>query len=175
MEIIQTNNSNYRNSIIELYIEAFSIGKSQQHIDLEELNKYVDSILKNGYANISFEKETVTGAILLCPLSFDKALPIEIKDNFDIEKCLYVAEMMVTEKVRGQGIGKQLMTAFFDTVDTARYSDAFIRVWDKNIPAISLYRKMGFEPIATIEQTKTKADESGTFVMQKIYLHKKLD
>jgi diamine N-acetyltransferase len=175
MEIIQTNNSYYRTSIIELYIEAFSTGQSQQHIDLEELNQYVDAILKDGYAIIATEKETVIGAILLCPLSFDNVLPTEIKANFDIEKCLYIAEMMVTEKVRGQGIGKQLMIAFFDYVDKTRYSDAFIRVWNENIPAISLYEKMGFEPIATIEQTKTKADESGTFVMQKIYLHKKLD
>lgn len=175
MEIFQTNNFNFRTLIIELYIEAFSTGQSQQHIDLEELNKYVDAILKDGYAIIATEKETVAGAILLCPLSFDKILPKDIKATFDIEKCLYVAEMMVTEKARGQGIGKQLMTAFFDAVDKNSYSDVFIRVWNENIPAISLYKKMGFEPIATIEQTKIKADESGTFVMQKIYLHKKLD
>jgi len=34
---------------------------------------------------------------------------------------------------------------------------------------------MGFEPVGNIEQTKKKADGSETFVMQKIYLHKKLN
>jgi ribosomal protein S18 acetylase RimI-like enzyme len=175
MEIIQTNNSEYRNQLIDLYIEAFSTGQSQQYIDTEELDQYIDLILKNGYAVLALEKENVTGAILGCPLSFDKALPAAVSDNFEVDKCLYVAEMMVAEKVRGQGIGKQLMAAFFEGIDKNSYSDVFIRVWDENIPAISLYKKMGFEPVATIEQTKIKADGSGTFVMQKIYLHKKLD
>jgi GNAT superfamily N-acetyltransferase len=175
MEIIQTNNSEYRNQLIDLYIEAFSTGQSQQYIDTEELEQYIDSILNAGYAVLALEKGNITGAMLLCPLSLDKALPASISDNFDGEKCLYVAEMMVTEKVRGQGIGKQLMAAFFDKIDKNSYSDVFIRVWDENIPAISLYKKMGFEPVAAIDQTKTKADGSGTFVMQKIYLHKKLD
>ena len=82
---------------------------------------------------------------------------------------------MVAEEARGQGIGTKLLNQFFDSVDKQRYSDSFVRVWDQNIPALSLYRKMGFEPIASMEQTKIKADESGTFVMHKIYLHKKLE
>ena len=175
MEIIQTNNFEYRNQLIDLYIEAFSTGQSQQYIDTEELEQYIDLILNAGYTVLAIEKGNVTGAMLLCPLSFEKALPAAVSDNFDVDKCLYVAEMMVAEKVRGQGIGKQLMAAFFRGIDKNSYSDVFIRVWNENIPAISLYTKMGFEPVATIEQTKTKANGSGTFVMQKIYLHKKLD
>jgi len=175
MKIIQTSNSQYKADIINLYIEAFSTGQSEQYIDLDELNNYIDSILKDGYAIIATEKEMVTGAILLCPLYLDKVLPKEIKTTFDIEKCLYVAEMMVAEKVRGQGISKQLLTAFFEKVYKTRYSDVFIRVWIENIPAVNLYTKMGFQTIANIEQTKKTADGTGTFVMQKIYLHKKLN
>jgi len=63
---------------------------------------------------------------------------------------------------------------FFETVDKIRYTDAFIRVWDKNATALNLYKKMGFIPISTIEQTKRNADGKGTFVMQKIYLHHKI-
>jgi len=59
--------------------------------------------------------------------------------------------------------------------DAKQYSDAFIRVWDKNTGAIALYEKMGFVPYTTIEQTKQKANGSETFVMQKIYLHKKMN
>ena len=60
------------------------------------------------------------------------------------------------------------------TADKKRYKDAFIRVWDQNKPALSLYRKMGYADIAEIQQTKRKADSEDTFVMNKIYLHKKL-
>lgn len=175
MEIIKTNNSNYKNEIIALYVETFSNGQSQQYIDIEELNQYIDLILKDGYALLAIENEGITGAALLCPLGFDKLLPVQISGNFDLEKCLYVAEMMVDEKVRGKGIGKKLIAELFRTVDKSHFSDVFIRVWKENIPALNLYRKVGFNPVTIMEQTKTKANGSGTFVMQKIYLHKKLD
>jgi len=175
MEIIQTNSAVYKDQIIALYVEAFSIGKSQQYIDLKELDVYIDLILKDGYVLFSKNNEDITGAILICPLILDKTLPSEISENYDIEKCLYVAEMMVAEKVRGFGIGKELLTEFFKTVDKLRFTDVFIRVWNENIPALNLYHKIGFEPVATIEQTKKKTDGIGNFVMEKIYLHKKLN
>lgn len=175
MEIIQTKSDLYKNLIINLYVEAFSTGHSAQYIDSEEVNQYIDKILKEGYALIARENKDVIGAILLCPLKFDNALPPEISEKNLVEKCIYIAEMMVAENVRGKGIGKQLLAEFFKTVDKSVYSDAFIRVWDENIPAINLYRKIGFEDYTTIRQTKTKADGSGTFFMTKIYLHKKLN
>jgi ribosomal protein S18 acetylase RimI-like enzyme len=175
MELIKTNDSEYQNAIITLYVDAFSIGQSQQYIDIDELHLYINLILKEGYSILAIENNEVLGAVLICPLSLDKSLPLEISRNNSIERSLYVAEMMVNEKIRGRGIGKLLMDEFFKTADKSAYSDVFIRVWDENIPALNLYRKMGFEPVTTIEQTKMKVDGSGTFVMKKIYLHKKLD
>ena len=175
MEIIQTNSAEFRNRITDLYIEAFSTGQSEQYIDLHELELYIDLILKEGYAILGYDENELAGAVLICPLKLDKALPASISESFNPEKCLYIAEMMVSEKMRGQGIGKQLMTTFFETADKNRFSDAFIRVWDENIPAISLYEKAGFKFIAGIQQTKTKADRTTTFVMNKIYLHCKLN
>lgn len=174
MKIIKTQDSGYQDEITELYIEAFATGSSNQHIDRVELDSYIKTILEKGYALLAIENGQVMGAILCHPLLLDKLLPEQIRQNFSIEKCVYVAEMMVGALTRGRGIGNQLMVRFFETVDKSRYSDAFIRVWDQNIPALNLYRKMEFEPITTIEQTKKKADGTGTFVMNKIYLHKKL-
>ena len=105
----------------------------------------------------------------------DNALPKVISTEFKPEKCLYIAEMMVTEAARGKGIGKKLLEEFEKKADKALYQDAFIRVWIENIPAVNLYQKMGFKIIANIEQTKRTADGSGTFVMQKVYLHKKMN
>jgi ribosomal protein S18 acetylase RimI-like enzyme len=173
MEIVQS--SEYKADIINLYIEAFSTGQSEQFIDLEELNKYVDSILEHGYALLAIENNQPIGAALICPLTLDKALPTEISQKFNADKCLYIAEMMVTEAARGKGVGKKLLEEFETRADKAHFQDAFIRVWIENTPAVNLYQKMGFEVIASIEQTKKTADGNGTFVMQKIYLHKKLN
>jgi ribosomal protein S18 acetylase RimI-like enzyme len=174
MKIIKTNNSNFRKQLINLYVEAFSTGISEQYIDLEELNRHIDLILREGYVLLAIKNEDVVGSVWLCPLKFDKLLPPEISEKFDVEKCLYLAEMMVTEKARGQGVGKQLMTKFFDTADKLQFSSAFIRVWDQNTPALKLYRNAGFKDIASIKQTKNKAGGVETFDMQKIYLHTKL-
>jgi ribosomal protein S18 acetylase RimI-like enzyme len=175
MQIIQAKNCEYRSEIISLYIEAFATGKSSQFIDLEELNKYLELISKKGNVLVAFDNQLVLGALLSCPLSLDNLLPEKISTNFSIKKCVYVAEMMVTENARGQGIGKFLLSDFFETVDRLVYEDAFIRVWDQNIAAISLYKKMGFEPIADIEQIKKRVNGIDTFVMKKIYLHKKIN
>ncbi len=175
MKIIQTSDFKYLNEIIYLYVEAFSTGQSQQHIDLESLNQYIKLIMKEGYAHIAFENEKITGTVLLCPLILDKDLPLEISKKFNIKKCIYVAEIMVTENARGKGIGKRLLEEFFKNVDKKRFTYAFIRVWDQNIPAISLYKKMGFTYLTSIVQTKMNVDQSGTFDMHKIYLHKKIN
>lgn len=175
MKIIQTSDSKYLNEIIYLYVEAFSTGQSQQYIDLEILKQYIILIMKEGYAHIAFENDKIIGTVLLCPLILDNDLPIEISENFNITKCLYVAEMMVTENDRGKGIGKRLLKEFFENVDKNSYTDVFIRVWDQNIPAISLYEKMGFTYLTSIVQIKRYIDQSGTFDMNKIYLHKKIN
>jgi ribosomal protein S18 acetylase RimI-like enzyme len=53
------------------------------------------------------------------------------------------------------------------------YTDAVIRVWDKNTGALNLYKKQGFSEIAEIIQEKIQQDGMTVFQMNKIYLHKK--
>lgn len=174
MNIIQAQNEKYRDEIIALYIEAFSTGPAKQFLNQKELNQYFDGFFSDGNILMALEKNRVIGALLYCPLQKDALLPKLIHKNFNIENCVYVAEMMVDELARGQGIGTQLLKTFFETVDKTKYKDAFIRVWDKNTTALNLYKKIGFVPISTIEQTIKNADGNGTFVMQKTYLHFKI-
>jgi diamine N-acetyltransferase len=173
MKIIQTRD--YKSQLMALYIDAFARGASEQYIDERALESYIEMLLKEGVALMAIENNEVIGALLSCPLAFDEYVTSEITENFAVEKCVYVAEMMVATQARGKGIGRQLLTAFLESPDTKQYSDAFIRVWNQNVGAIALYQKMGFVPYTSIEQTKQKADGSETFVMQKIYLHKKMN
>jgi len=174
MKILKTHDTKYRDEIVSLYIEAFSTGLSKQYIDTTELNKYFDVIFNKGDVLLAIENDEVLGGLMTCPLKYDKSLPKVISEKYPIDKCVYLAEMMVAVKKRGKGIGGGLLSEFFGSVDRKLYSDAFLRVWKENRIALDLYRKMGFEPIATIEQTKTKADGSGTFILEKVYLHKQL-
>jgi len=174
MKFIQTQNSDFRNEIIALYLESFSGGESKQYIDLEELYQYVDGFFFIGNVLLAVENNQLIGTLLYCPLKNDNLFPEIIRKNFDIEKCVYIAEIMVTEMSRGQGIATQLIKLFFETVDRTNYDDAFIRVWDKNTSAHNLYKKTGFNPISSIDQTKRNPDGKGTFFMHKIYLHSKI-
>ena len=175
MEIVQTNSNEYQSEITSLYVEVFSTGKSMQYIDKYKLNLYISQLLTHGFALLAIDKNEVIGAVLVCPLGFDKLLPVAISSRFNIAKCLYVAEVMVAGKEQGKGIGKALMKSTFAAIDTSVYSDVFIRVWGENTPAISLYETIGFKPVATIEQIQKRHDGNGTFVMNKIYLHKKMN
>ena len=156
-------------------MDAFAKGASEQYIDEAALESYIEKLLNEGVVLVAMENNDVIGALLSFPMVFDEFVTSAITENFALEKCVYIAEMMVTEQARGKGIGRQLLTTFFEMPDAKQYSDAFIRVWDKNTGAIALYEKMGFVPYTTIEQTKQKANGSETFVMQKIYLHKKMN
>ena len=76
-----TNDFCYRDEIISLYIKTFTNGDSKQYVDLELLNDYMETILKQGYAVITLSDEHVTGALLCLPLKFDKDLPDSINPS----------------------------------------------------------------------------------------------
>jgi len=164
----------YKDQLLKLYLNCFSSGLSAQAIDPEAIGHYLDSLFVEGYGIIVLKEDKVFGALLATPLSFDELIPDKIRQNFLIEDCVYIAEMMVTESARGQGLGKQLLLEFIQTVDKKRFKHAFIRVWVENSLAISLYRGRGYQDYAYIDQMKTNPDTNETFMMHKVYLHKKL-
>lgn len=168
-----TNDFRYLDEIITLYVKTFTVGDSKQYVDLELLSDYMRTILDQGYAVIALSDEQIVGALLCLPLKFDKDLPDSISSQYDVENCIYIAELMVDEKHRGKGIGKKLMIDFQKEMNRDKFHDIFIRVWDQNALALSLYQKMGFVPVAEITQNKIMPDGLTTFVMNKIYLHKK--
>lgn len=161
--------------LIQLYTHCFSKGLSEQYIDLNELKLYLRTFIESGEVISIIEQDSLAGALLAIPISFDADFPAELKTEFEGKNVWYIAEMMIEEKLRGQGWGGKLLNEFISHAKQFNISDVFIRVWDQNIAALSLYRKIGFVDVAEIEQTKTKTDLSGTFLMKKIYLHKRLN
>lgn len=175
MNIIQTKDLKFLKQIVEQYIRVFSTGQSAQLIDIVELNQYVHTILTRGYAVLAIENDELVGSLLSTPLVLDKELPSEIATKFEMEQCIYIAELMVKEDKRGMGIGRKLIEVFYNMIDWKIYSDVFIRVWDENKGALRLYEQSGFQPIAKITQTKIAMDGFTKYDMNKIYLHKRID
>ena len=64
------------------------------------------------------------------------------------------------------------MEEFENKLDT-NVTDLFIRVWDKNVPALTLYEKQGYTLVASILQHKLEIDGTSRLLMRKMYLHKK--
>jgi len=174
IKLKETNSVSYANEIIHLYNDCFSKGISQQHINQSELQQYIAFILKNGSALLATENEKLVGALLSFSMGFEAEIPEIIKSEFEINKSVYIAELMVNEEYRGQGIGRNLMNEFLETLDKSVYTEAFIRVWELNSAALELYKKLGFSTVVSITQTKKKMGDNGTFEMKKLYLHKKL-
>jgi ribosomal protein S18 acetylase RimI-like enzyme len=169
------NYQNYKDQLLQLYLDCFSTGLSAQSLDPKAIGQYLESLLSGGYGIVVLEEDKVIGTLLATPLSFDELIPDKIRQNFLLEDCVYIAEMMVTENARGKGLGKQMLLEFIQTVDNKRFKHAFIRVWAENIPAISLYRSMGYQDYAYIDQNKTNPETNKTFIMHKVYLYRNLN
>lgn len=161
-------------AFIELYLDAFTTGQYAQHITPEQARETLARLMAEGWGIVARDEERPVG----CVWAFDAIhLPAhELDPTFDCAspgKTLYIAEVMVASRYRGLGIAKTLIADLLCQA-ALNYTEALIRVWDTNIPALTLYRQMGFEPTGgRISQTKYR-NEDEMFVMNKLYLHKKL-
>jgi ribosomal protein S18 acetylase RimI-like enzyme len=175
MKIIQTKDKAHLTDVITLYIETFSKGISQQDIDLTHLTKHIALFISHGYTLLAIEENKVIGVLLAYNLNYDQYFPKEDFPHIDYGNSEYIGEVMVKEDFRGQGIGKELIKTCLNLMQMYQTTDVYIRVWDQNVEALSLYKKMGFVPFTNIEQQKTKDNGNEVFTMTKIYLHKKLN
>ncbi|MCF8362155.1 MAG: GNAT family N-acetyltransferase [Prolixibacteraceae bacterium] len=164
----------YRNSLCDLYINTFSQKPVSQHHNRQTTLIYFDSLFEHGFGVFATKNHRLCGALLAVPLFLDKNLPEKIVRNYDVNKSFYIAEMMVDELYRGQGIGRELIIKFFNEVNTNCFSNVFIRVWNQNIPAIKLYEKMGFKPVDSVVQSALRVDKSGMRDFRKTYMVKEI-
>ena len=162
-----------KEEIVELYLHSFTTGDLAQYITRGEAEKSLDQLQLHGSGIFSVCSGKLAGIVLGAPLTFDKEFPFQKHSEIPLNKTIYIAELMVHTDARAQGVASGLIQEFFENEKVKECTDAVIRVWDKNLPALSLYRKLGFIDIAEITQTKQKS-QTETFEMHKIYLHKKL-
>ncbi len=56
---------------------------------------------------------------------------------------MYLEDLLVTEKLRGMGVGKLLFEQLFEEANKKKYSGIAWQVLDWNEPAINFYKKLG--------------------------------
>jgi len=164
------NYPKFRSKILDLYLHAFTTGDYAQYIDPQKAESILDEMVRRGTGIMAFVVDRLAGVALALPLQHDKEFPAGEVPVIPVDTSLYIAEVMVHADLRGRGIASMLINDLLTRAEGS-YTDAVIRVWEKNAPALSLYGKLGFHPVATISQTKLNVSGE-TFDMQKIYLHK---
>lgn len=163
------NFSRFRSQLLHLYLHAFTTGEQAQYIDPQEAERILDGMVQHGTGLIAFEGERLAGMVMGLPLRYDKDFSADSLSEIEVDGAFYIAELMVHADLRGRGIAKALLAKMLSLVKKS-HTDVVIRVWDENKPALSLYKKLGFHPVATISQTK-KHLSGELFEMRKIYLH----
>lgn len=162
----------FKRDLVGLYIHSFSTGDYSQYTDSEVAGTILDNYFNSGCGIAAFVDDDLAGLIVAVSFSLDSEFPEDISFFSDRDKSLYIAEVMVHNDYRGNGLATMLVEKILS--DAAKiFDDAVIRVWDKNLPALNLYIKLGFKNIASIKQEKLSLDGE-SFEMNKIYLHKKL-
>jgi ribosomal protein S18 acetylase RimI-like enzyme len=162
----------YKVQIIELYFQVFTTGEYAQFLEKSSVEKTIDELINVGGGILVLSDERLVGILVASPLSVQTDFPINNSKAISLDKTIYINEVVVDIDFRGKGIAEKMISVFLNNI-SEKYYNAVIRVWDKNIPALSLYNKLNFEPIASITQTKLRASGE-VFKMNKIYLYKKL-
>ena len=172
-KLTSRNYSVLKDELLELYLQAFTTGEYAQYVSRKDASWKLDEIQSIGSGVAAMLHGKPAGALMGIPFALDTDFPADNHPHIPMEKTVYIAELMVHEDVRGQGIASALIHEFLENEKEKGITDAVIRVWIENIPAVKLYEKLGFRRIEKITQTKFKS-ETETFEMHKIYLHKKL-
>ncbi len=175
LETIDTQNySLFEEELIKLYLEAFTTGENAQYIAEEQAKKTLKDLIEIGFGVVAKQNSKIAGLLLAYPLRLEEEFPEWKLSNPEFENALYIAEVLVGESFRGQGVASEMLKSIRDSAFEKKYNSLVLRVWEENKRALNLYKKSGFTDTSVeINQIKYK-NEKTPFVMRKIYLSKKI-
>ena len=152
----------FTGDIMDIVIRKMSNEDKKEVIDMMEVFYSSEAVYTNGsleifendfYACIS-DNPYIEGYVFV---SEDEILGYAmLAKSYSTEfgkQCIWIEDLYIKEEYRGNHIG----TMFFDFLDKI-YKNVLLRleVEDENIPAISLYKKSGFEVLPYKEMMKNK-------------------
>lgn len=168
----QYNYPRFRGKIVELYLNAFTTGDYAQYYSTATAESKLDELIRKGSGNMAFIGDRLAGVLLAFDLKKDHDFPTVSCPQIPVDSSVYIAELMVHSNFRGRGVATDLMNNYLSQA-AINCTDVVIRVWKDNKPAMMLYKKMGFIPVATFFQQKIRVTGE-PFEMEKFYLHKSL-
>lgn len=101
----------------------------------EEGKKYFEDLINNEYVIIALKNENVIGYL---------AGSINEKGSYELIQYGEINNMLVDDKYRGFGIGKQLINKFKEYCKSKNVANLKVIASAKNKKAIEFYRKQGF-------------------------------
>ena len=133
-----------------------SMGIQPQQVDIDEVRNPVDNYIKTGgmafYANKDNE---CIGVVAVKKLN-----------ETDYEFC----KLVVSEKARGLGLGKQLVQKCIDYVKEVKGQNLYLQSFHKLEIAVKMYKKMGFidtpAPTGMLVVTRTEIIMKMEFIHQ---------
>ncbi|GAB1414674.1 hypothetical protein MASR2M117_00800 [Paludibacter sp.] len=177
LKIFRDTHYQFREEIRKLYLDTFSKGESAQHVDSEELDNEIRLAYEEGMMMVAVDENDETklnGALFVYPLHYVERFNPQLSEVQDKMHTPYIAEIMVHEKLRGQGIGRKMLNKTMSLLKENRSKEVFIRVWQKNVNALRLYKNAGFEMVGKMLHAKWLPDMSAKFFMDKLYLKRGL-
>lgn len=102
----------------------------------EEGKNYFEDLIKNEYVIIAMDDESIIGYL---------AGTINEKCYYELVQYGEINNMLVDNKYRGYGIGKQLINCFKEYCKSKNITNLKVVASAKNANAIEFYRKQGFK------------------------------
>ena len=140
--IIRQATLNDLKSIQKLNYELFKLEKENFDPTLivdwplsEEGKSYFEDLIKNEYVIIALKDENVIGYL---------AGSINEKGSYELIQYGEINNMLVDDKYRGLGVGKQLINQFKEYCKSKNITKLKVVASAKNKNAIDFYRKQGF-------------------------------
>ncbi len=139
--IIENMTKEHISSVLRIEEESFSNGWSE-HSFLNELQK------ENSYKFVALEDNEVVGYCVL-------------ETVLDEGNLLDIA---VSEKHRRKGVARKLFEKMFDVAFEKKLSFITLEVRESSLPAVSLYKALGFETIAVRKNYYSKPTENAVLM-----------
>lgn len=170
LELSRERLTQFKEHLIELYLHAFTQGDYAQLISADEAAETLEYLQQTGNGWIYILNNEPVALLFWQPLLLDDDFPKNEIPEVDPQKTAYIAEVVVHDNFRGRGIATLMIETALQEI-SKRYTHTVIRVWNQNLPAVLLYRKLGFREMGSMVQTKMRTSGK-RFEMTKLYLLK---
>lgn len=141
-------------SIEEGYIEHFAHEKKYGAYTVFQegvypTRKVAETALQNRVLYVYEENDIVLGSVILDGQQPEEYKKIEWPSNAPKEKVMVIHLFMVRPSVAGKGVGSLIVNYAIDIAQQHACVAVRLDTGEQNVPAASLYKKMGFHLVST--------------------------